>query len=314
MITVAADFRFGRVAVLRHTEGGTTAYWGMERHGLPRLHDETLEVAFYLYPSKAAAKAGEEAGGTGFVVLRQFERLQERGALVFVTNKHVIQQNYHFIRLNRIDRGEPDIFEVDPVEWFPHPGPHDVAVALGVGHQQVHTLSRVVGYEQLMTREMAKEYDIGIGDEVVMVGRFIGHDGKTHNRPSARFGNISVDVGKIFNVHAGYDEESYAIEVKSKPGYSGSAVFVYALKFSTNRKSKHKEFTLCLGINWGHILEQRPVLDKYGKEVPDRFVRTPTDMSGVVPSWHIKELLDTPKVMEAIKMIEDKTIAEMACR
>ncbi|MBA1142259.1 hypothetical protein [Mesorhizobium neociceri] len=275
---------------------------------MPRIPDDTLDVAFYLYPSEAAAKAGQEAGGTGFVVMVPFERVDGL-AVILVTNKHVIQQGHTFVRLNRKDGSAPDVFEIDPVEWYPHSGPHDVAVAIGVGNGKVHSFSKSVHYEQLLTRDMVREYDIGIGDDVFMIGRFIGHDGKTHNRPSVRFGNISVDVGNIYNSSSGHNEESYAVEVKSKPGYSGSCVLVYALKSSTSRRSEKKEFVLCLGINWGHILERRPVLDDTGKEVePKRYVRVPSDMSGIVPAWRILELIDSAKVRNGLKMIEDKTI------
>jgi hypothetical protein len=74
---------------------------------MPRLHDETVDIAFYLYPSEEAAKAAKQAGGCGFVVLRPFERLTTRGALILVTNKHVIQQGHRFVRLNRTDGSPP---------------------------------------------------------------------------------------------------------------------------------------------------------------------------------------------------------------
>jgi hypothetical protein len=307
------DLVFDRQPVLRHTENGSP-YFGMERCGVPRLPDNFLEVAFYLYPSMDAAKIGEHLGGTGFVVLKPFERIQEFGALCFVTNKHVIQRGHTFVRINRRDGQVPDIFHVDEVEWFPHPGPHDVTVALGCGSEHIHSF-RCVHYWQLMTRTMAKdEYDIGIGDDVFMIGRFIGHDGKTHNRPSLRFGNISMDAMGIYNHEAGYEEESYAVEMKSKPGYSGSVVFVYKLQFSTTRKSKYNEFCLCLGINWGHIIEKRLSLDAAtNKPVePRQYVEDPTDMSGVIPSWHIKDLLDSREVMEGIRGIEEKTRESIA--
>ena len=227
-----------------------------------------------------------------------------------VTNKHVVQKGNRFVRLNRTD-GPPDIFPIEDNQYFPHRGAHDVAVIVGIGGEN-HLIRRHIGYGQLFdSAESAKrEYDVGIGDDVIMVGRFIGHDGRQVNRPSLRFGNISVDVGDIYNPEADYPEESYAVEMKSKPGYSGSAVLVYALRSSTARASETKEFVMCLGVNWGHILEQRPILDESGKEaVPRQYVRVPTDMAGVVPSWRIKEVLDYREVRDAVQAIEDLTIA-----
>src|SRR5262245_27885937 len=102
-------------------------YFGMERYGMPRIDDETVDVAFYLYPTKEAARAGDCAGGTGFIVLRPFERLPERGAFFLVTNKHVLAKGHRFLRLNRTDGKPPDIFEIEDNQLFPHRGPHDVA-------------------------------------------------------------------------------------------------------------------------------------------------------------------------------------------
>jgi hypothetical protein len=281
---------------------------------MPRLQDETVEIAFYLYPSAEDAKAGKQAGGCGFIVLKPFEKVPERGALILVTNKHVIQKGHRFVRLNRADGRSPDIFELEDNQYFPHRGPHDVAVILGIGNDTSHQIRRNIAYDQLFDSAKAAkdEYDIGIGDDAIMVGRFIGHDGKQINRPSVRFGNISIDVGNMYNPEAGYDEESYAVEMKSKAGYSGSAVLVYALRGSTQRKSAKKVFVMCLGVNWGHIIEARPLLDDSGQEVkPRQTIKTPSDMAGVVPSWRIKELLSYPDVKNFMSALEELEIARV---
>jgi hypothetical protein len=281
---------------------------------MPRLHDETVDLAFYLYPSEDAAKAGKQAGGCGFVILKPFDRLTTRGALILITNKHVVQQGHRFVRLNRADGSPPDVVEIEDNHYFPHRGPHDVAAILGIGNDTSHQIRRHIAYDQLFDSAKAAkdEYDIGIGDDTIMVGRFIGHDGKEINRPSIRFGNISVDVGNMYNTEAGYDEESYAVEMKSKPGYSGSAVLVYTLRGSSQRKSENKEFVMCLGVNWGHIVEARPLLDANGKEVePRQTIKAPSDMAGVVPSWRIKELLNYADVKALIGAIEAREIARI---
>jgi hypothetical protein len=189
-----------------------------------------------------------------------------------------------------------------------------VAVILGIGNDTSHQIRRHIAYDQLFDSAKAAkdEYDIGIGDDAIMVGRFIGHDGKEINRPSVRFGNRSVDVGNMYNTEAGYDEESYAVEMKSKPGYSGSAVLVYVLRGSSQRKSATKEFVMCLGVNWGHIIEAKPLLDDNGKEVkPRQTMKTPSDMAGVVPSWRIKELLNYSDVKNCMSAIEELEIARV---
>lgn len=273
---------------------------------MPRIPDQMIHAAVYLYPSIEAAKAGHDSGGTGFVLIHPHKNNPARGSLCIVTNKHVIQRA-PVPRLNRKDGGRPDCLPIEPHDWFPHRGPHDVAILVGVLNQDIHKYTQTPT-SQLVSREMAAEYKIGVGDDVYMIGRFIGHDGVVHNEPTARFGNISAAARKMKNYEAGYDEESFAVEMKSKPGYSGSPTFVYSSVFnqvfSKVRDSDHSAFHLLLGINWGHIHEKRPLLDEYGKQVPGRFVTEASGMNGVVPAWHILELLQQDEVAKALSEVE----------
>src|SRR5262249_33867741 len=53
-----------------------------------------------------------------------------------------------------------------------------------------------VSTNQFLTQRIAAEEDVGIGDEVFMVGRVISHDGTQKNSPSVRWSHISMMPGE----------------------------------------------------------------------------------------------------------------------
>lgn len=266
---------------------------------MPRIQDRITHCAFYLYADLDSAKKGQQAGGTGFVVARIHSSpiLGGAGRLFLVSNKHVVHQHGCSVaRINRKDGGV-DFIDLEPHEWIAHPN-HDIA-AIGTNQidPDVHECTWV-HYNQLMDREFYTGRDVGVGDDVFMVGRFIGHDGGVRNRPSVRFGNISLAPADILNSETGIREESFGVEMRSKPGYSGSPVFVY--DFLSVRASlatpRIDGFQVLLGVEWGHINERVPVLNKWGKQEDSRYVVSPSGMNGVVPAWRLKELFDMPEL------------------
>ncbi len=278
---------------------------------MPRLPDEVTETAFYLYPDRPTAEAGNQVGGTGFVVAREFlsPSLKGRGALFTVSNRHVVENHgASVMRLLKMD-GTIDIIELMPDDWVAHPTA-DLVATCGYVDPLIHRMKWAI-YSHFVTREAAKSYSIGIGDDVFMVGRFIGHDGKTHNRPSVRFGNISIGAANIFNPELGHEEESYGVEMRSKPGYSGSPVFVYGTP-QLNPKGQDllrvaQRFILLLGVEWGHITERRPVLNKDGRS-SGQYTTEASGMNGVVPAWHLHDLLNTPRLMKRFSEIEERAL------
>src|SRR5687768_15944976 len=93
---------FDRVRRCRTVGGNSAVVW--ERIGVPRVPDQNLDVAVYLYESVEAAERGEEAGGTAFVIIVPFKTIPDRGILCLVTNKHVLQ-NAPVPRINLRGRG-----------------------------------------------------------------------------------------------------------------------------------------------------------------------------------------------------------------
>jgi hypothetical protein len=89
-------------------------------------------------------------------------------------------------------------------------------------------------------------------------------------------------------------QESIAVEMRSRTGFSGSPVAVYrtpATVISVEIPREYYEFWALLGVNWGYIL------DEDGEN---------TYLNGVVPSWKILELLEEPRLKAKQKEAEAK--------
>ena len=86
--------------------------------------------------------------------------------------------------------------------------------------------ARSLNAQPAVTREYKEHDKIGPGDDAFMVGRFVSHQGLNKSVPAVRFGNISMDPAPIKQVN-GELADSYCIDMRSRPGYSGSPVFVY---------------------------------------------------------------------------------------
>jgi hypothetical protein len=215
-----------------------------------------------------------------------------------VSNRHVVEmQGCSVLRLTKLD-GTPDIIELMPDDWVAHPTSDLMGVCLYDQVSLATHQARWCEFERgLLDQETVKRFNVGIGDEVVMVGRFIGHDGKRINRPSVRFGNISMQVADIMNPALGRPEESWAVEMRSKPGYSGSAAIVLGTPEFVQKPSTDRRFFLMLGVEWGQIAERKPVLDAAGRPVAGgQHHMEGTGMNGVVPAWRVKELIGSGKL------------------
>jgi hypothetical protein len=275
---------------------------------MPRIPGELLDAVFYLYPSPEAARAGSAAGGTGVFVGVDIPEVPGASMFYACSNKHVVgDSGCSVIRVNRTDGGV-HVFDYDPAQWFfdPH---NDLAVA---PLRPAETIKlRVIHRNMFVSQEEIRDKDaIGPGEEIFMTGRFINHDGNLINTPSVRFGHLSMMPSSIRHP-AGYDQESFAVEMLSRPGYSGSPVYVYQTPYDlrTGNMSIGPTYMKLLGINWGFIADPAEVKEELvtaqhstaSGQKTVRYVPMNTGMNGVVPAWHLLRFLETGPVMEARK-------------
>jgi hypothetical protein len=267
---------------------------------MPRIPDEIQNCSAYIYPSSEAAKHGEEAGASGFLVGVQLEKNAEYYQIYVVTNRHAIYRGKtKYIRLNRND-GEIQIFPIKKKSWLLHSDGDDLAV-LPIDFPQSEITFSFVDVKHFALSGDVGAHGIGCGDDVFMVGRFIGHDGKQRNFPSIRFGNIAMMPNeKIRHPTFKIEQESYLVECRSIPGYSGSPVFMYKgslvmlpQRYTGGLVSTLPQIPWLLGVDWCHLNDPQPVLDADGEPLPGGWrVRSNTGMAAVVPAWRLLDILN----------------------
>jgi hypothetical protein len=297
---------------------------------MPRIKDVFTDCAVYVYGSLGDAKNGEKQGGSGFMVAVPLEKAPDHHWTYIITNRHVIvRAKQPVIRLNRKD-GTTECFETQSSDWYMHSDGDDVAIL------PFHFDAREMRYAPVpigafLTKQLVTDEDVGIGDDTFMVGRFINHEGKQRNTPSVRFGNIAMMPEPITSPY-GLDQESFLVEARSLPGYSGSAVFLYspcAMNDMSVRRLGHEKSSIAfnplnltpqgqadlqrnvkiafaskgpylLGIDWCHIESVSPVREKNGDPMNDGWtVRANTGMAGVIPAWKIQEALNSEELRTA---------------
>ncbi len=297
-ITVTTQWR-RRVGV--SVKGRPYIYW---ERVMSRIPDLMLKCVVFLYPSEEAAKSGSSVGGTGFLVSKHNPVLG--GSFDYlVTNTHVAHMGDLFMRVNTQDGGV-DIVEFLKSSWVDHHSGDDVATTpleLDLSWTvQPLILDDVFGSRHSFEERMI-ELNVGPGDDVVMIGRLIGHDGKERNLPLARFGNVAMMTGEPVRDGRGSLVEAFLVEMRSLPGFSGSPVFVHIGPGSDRANGKMMPFfsqiIALIGIDTGHTDETHPVIDRRTGQVvnPDWRVRQNSGVAIVSPAWKIDELLNQEELV-----------------
>jgi len=109
---------------------------------------------------------GGHSGGSGFLVHVPSAGHQELRYPYAVTNRHLIDNGYRFLRLNTND-GRLHIVPSEPEAWRLHPDGDDVAIlALELDWTLLKWFS--IGTEDFVSPEIMAEYRLGPGDEVFL--------------------------------------------------------------------------------------------------------------------------------------------------
>ena len=272
---------------------------------MPRIGDYFLDCTFYLYKSKEDATKNQNIGGTGFFASLLSTLIPTKIRYVYaVTNWHVaVKGGCSVIRVNTKD-GKTSVLEYAPEDWEFDENGDDLAILPIQIDFGLYKISTVPLNSYIPTKEQALEMDVGIGDDVFMIGRFIDHDGGTTNLPAARFGNISVMPAPIRQPN-GNIRDSYCLDLHSRSGYSGSPVFVYrtpgnnlAETMETGAVLKPRFFLFLLGIHWGQFPEEWEIKDKTtlseaaSLKIEGKVISGLSGMTCVLPSTRLIDLLN----------------------
>lgn len=285
-----------------------------------RIPDPFLDCVVHLYPSKEDAEDGSGIGGSGFIAGVISEPLpQPFWFLYVVTAKHVVQEGSVFVRMTTTT-GEKFVYETNETNWAYHQAGDDLAVCV-ISFDPNRFRFNFVPINDFMRKEQCEPLDIGIGDETFIVGRFINHEGKQRNSPTARTGIISQMPLEPINIR-GRDQECFLVEARSFGGFSGSPVFWRVLPFSGMRKIKNYQQgqigPLLLGVEVGYVYDWSPVCDSAGRPImhgsdPAQQVQINTGMMVVVPAWRLVELLTEGKPLARRRSVE-KEVRETLAR
>jgi len=258
---------------------------------MPRVDDSSITTVVFLYPTRESAERNEELGGTGFIVGRPVivSGVNNKPLRIYIpyviSNLHVAHQGAPYIRINNKD-GSAHIIDRDCIDWVTHPDGDDLAATCIFGDVDPSLQDvKFVRESEFITPEKITAYDLGLGDETFMVGRFINHQGRNKISPALRMGNLSMMVEPIWVEKRKRDQECFAVEMRSRTGFSGSPVYVYRTVFTNIARTKTdvEDFKGLLGVNFGFIYDEN---------------RENTWLNGVIPAWKISELLNEPSLQK----------------
>jgi Trypsin-like peptidase domain len=292
-----------------------------------RTNDLIKQAVVYLYPSKAQANIAEECGGTAFLVTMKPQGFSKNFTYV-VTNRHLVEKyGAKFIRINLRDKTKDhDVIRGDWIYHHPPGKPSERGDDLAACEffQSIAEYEFVpIGLNAFVTRQLIDDLQIGIGEELYMVGRFANHGGTKRNLPTLRFGTIAMMPEEPI-MDDKYPQETFLAEIHTVPGYSGSPVFVHVpadrlkrlhifpSKEDADWAKKTGAIEKLLGIEWCRVRGDEKVMRFDDHE---HTVIMPSGMSGVIPAWKIAELLDQSEFQvnrEKLEKEPTKTQSESA--
>ncbi len=253
---------------------------------MPRIPKRWLQAAVFVYPNKASAKSDLTGGGTGFFVARQVDGGWQS---FVVTNRHVIDKlDNPVIRLNQLGTAEPDIWVTNRSRWFDHPSGDDLSVYPLDMEVDIHR--HVFFWEHAFYP--IDDRHVGLGSEVVMIGRFVGLNRQPEIMPMARFGCIAnPEVFRETNSF-GKPQETIVVECHSVPGFSGSPVLAYIPSNATSEDALENSGVgpFLLGVVWKHFGNPEEVLDEKLSPIGAQ-IKGNSGFAGVIPALKISEIL-----------------------
>lgn len=290
---------------------------------MPRIAENLDRCVFFLFGHSPKTGQLIGPGATGFFVGKSSESLDYISHIYAVTNRHVVA-NWSCIRVNEEDH-KTRLLEFDPSEWIW--SDTDDLAALDVTDffpsdphtlQPHHQISWVHDF-QLTSKESAWSRDIGIGDQIVMLGLFTDHSGSKRNVPVGRFGLLSAtpddDVPVRLwegDMHA---RPAYLGDMRSRSGFSGSPVWVWRTPYDdmnevglnglAQRFNPRNTLFSLLGVHRGQFKEQTIVtyVDAERPLKSGDSIDIASSMTVIVPAWEVASLLDndTFKAQRAIR-------------
>jgi len=266
----------------------------LQENTLPRIPDELQSSIVFIYPNTSSARDGKSVGGTGFFVEREDAKTGQK-IQYLITNTHVAQFENRAIKFCSTN-GSCYFHEIKADEWVCHPNGADIS-AVVLPLQEDWNVTPLDLSALGVTQPRMDELNMGVGDEVFMLGRFISHNSLQLNQPLARFGNIAMMPGQTVKDGRGLDVEAFLVEMRSLSGFSGSPVFVYmgpgTYRGNGEMMPFYSETIGLIGIDTGHKVANVKIESNTDEMHNQLSVPLNTGISIVAPMWRIDELLDS---------------------
>jgi hypothetical protein len=192
--------------------------------------------------------------GSGFVV--GMEAIVTAQNKFLVTAKHVIANEREVVvRLNS-SMGSKFICQELNLQnaFFAPPGVDLVAVNLP---EIPGTDPTVIPSSLLLDVNEMKEWNIGVGADVLTVGYLLGYDGRKIDAPVAKFARVSQVSEKWWyrNPQSKRIEQGYALDLSSALELSGAPVFAHGVVIATNPFQYRQLSPFVVGVVKGLILK-----------------------------------------------------------
>jgi len=254
------------------------------------------------------------AGACFFVGVRTHEEAVTHFGYA-VTARHVIESikskstdGRVYLRTNLLG-SVPEPIPSELGDWRFHPSDSTVDVAVILGGIPVEHDHLLIPTSTFATDEIVAREEIGLGEEVFLVGLFSEHIGKKRNTPIVRVGNIAAMPEEPVQTPSLGPIEAYLVEARSIGGLSGSPVFVHLglVRVKEGRpifaRAKTGVFYL-LGLMHGHWDRKVPDIDSAVDDVIHETVNM--GIAVVVPAKKILEVIDQPELSDERKRIEEE--------
>ena len=282
---------------------------------MPAIAPTYRNCTVYLYPDRLAAESGKRVGGTGFIVGIFSQTRSQRFYPHVVTNAHVVDGGNYTIRFNTKD-GKSLALETDPAEWvvsteddlavYPTDMPENAEFMAIMPDVFIDDSCTIDGWPLFP------------GDDVVMYGRFIDHDGRQRNKPVVRFGSISMLPDQDATVRVNNrDQLAFLVECRSMGGFSGSPVFVHLAQprlmddATFDKKGWIPLHWRFLGVDCGHLPFFAGVRDKpsvASQRVDGLWSETNSGIAVVIPAWRLERLLNDERLANERERVDRSLI------
>lgn len=306
--------------------------------GMSRVPPEFQKCVFFLHglvpdeknPQKEVIS---EPVGTGVIVSIPSK---VGGAFIHeyaVTNNHVVngeKVSGSIIRVNTRD-GSSRYIDLDAAEWIKSftddLAATDISDLLDYETDDI----RPIPVMDFISEQRIKDFELGFGDDVFMIGLFANQQRKDINFPALRSGNLSMLADKKAKIaqESGYTSPCHVVDMRSRSGFSGSPVFIYRTPATHLRGVMGEDWEVntdnnillgLLGIHCGQYPEDVKVKKKKKQSKPRSAgfegvieLEMPSSMTIVVPAAQILALLNDRKFRD-MRIARDERYEERASK